>query len=416
MKILMINKFFFIKGGAERYFFELSDILRKHGHEVIPFAMKHPQNEPSEYEPYFADYIEYEGKSTVRKIASSLSVLGRMIFFRQAQKSIEQLILDTKPDIAHLHMIEHQLSPSILVTLKKYNIPVIQTVHQYKLVCPNYRLYNMRTSQICEKCVNSHCLHPVFERCHMDSALAGVMIGLESQIHRWMKIYTKHIDLFHVPSRFMGSKLTEGGIPEEKIQHLFYTLDFEQFKPHIQHKKYFLYYGRLAREKGILTLLKAVRKLNKPDIAFYIVGDGPEMTVLKKYVEDNGLNQVYLTGYKGGDALKEMIDHCMAVVVPSEWYDNSPLVIYEALTKGKPVIVSQMGGMPELVQEGVNGYTFTCGDADGLAQKLKQILDDPEKTQQMGRQSRKLAETWFHPDVHYDKLLILYNHIVSEKK
>ncbi len=416
MKILMINKFFFVKGGAERYFFEISDILRQHGHEIIPFAMKHPQNEPSEYEKYFVEYIEYQGNSVPGKIINSLSVLGRMIYFRQAQKKIEQIILNEKPDIAHLHMIEHQLSPSILVTLKKYNIPVIQTVHQYKLVCPNYRLYNMRTSQICEKCLQSHCLYPVIERCHMDSVLAGGMIGLESQIHRLTKIYTKHIDLFHVPSRFMGSKLIEGGVPKEKIKHLFYTLDFKQFKPHFQHKNYFLYYGRLAREKGILTLLKAVRQLNNLDIAFYIVGDGPERLSLKKYVEENHLSQVHLTGYMGGDELKRMIDNCTAVVVPSEWYDNSPLVIYEALAKGKPVVVSQMGGMPELVQPGINGYTFHCGDVAHLTGKLKRLIDNPQKSAVMGKKARVLAESWFHPDVHYKKMIDFYKDILFKRR
>lgn len=413
MKIIMINKFFFVKGGAERYFFEISDILRQQGHEVIPFAMKHPENEPSQYDRYFVDYVEYQGNSVFSKFTNSLSVLSRMIYSRQAQKKLESLIENEKPDIAHLHMIEHQISPSILVTLKKYNMPIMQTVHQYKLVCPNYRLYNMRTSQVCEKCLKSHCLHPIKERCHMDSALAGAMIGLESQMHRWMRIYSKHIDLFHVPSHFMGSKLHEGGIPKEKIHHLFYTLDFEQFKPHFKGKNYFLYYGRLAREKGILTLFKAIKQLDVSNFEFYIVGDGPEREVLENFIAEHQLKNIRMLGYKGGDELKAIIDDCSAVVVPSEWYDNSPLVIYEAMTKGKPVVVSEMGGMPELIQTEVNGFTFPCGDVDGLAKHLKTMIQNPDQTLAMGKKGRELAEAWFHPDVHYNEIMKLYKSLID---
>lgn len=409
----MINKFYFVKGGAERYFFEISEILRQHGHEVIPFAMQHPDNEETEFDKYFVDYVEYQGSSVFSKLMNSLSVLSRMIYSKQAQKKLEALIENEKPDIAHLHMIEHQISPSILVTLKKYHIPVMQTVHQYKLVCPNYRLYNMRTNQVCEKCLKSHCFHPIVERCHMDSALAGAMIGLESQIHRWLKIYAKHIDLFHVPSHFMGSKLQEGGIPKEKIQHLFYTLDFEQFKPHFEGKKYFLYYGRLAREKGILTLFKAIKQLESTDFDFYIVGDGPEKESLEQYIQENQLHHIHLLGYKGGDALKEIVDHCYGVVVPSEWYDNSPLVIYESMAKGKPVIVSEMGGMPELIQSGVNGFTFPCGDVHTLVQHLKTMIQNPDQTLAMGKKGRDLAEAWFHPDVHYKEMMKLYHNLIS---
>ncbi len=409
MRILMVNKYFFIKGGAERYFFELSNLLINQGHEVLPFAMKHERNELSEYSRFFVDAIDYTSEGSIHNILRSFSTFLRMVWFKQAQKRIEALILETKPDIAHLHMIDHQISPSILPILKKYNIPVIQTVHQYKLICPNYRLYNMRTHQICEKCIGSHAFHPVIERCHMDSVLAGAMIGAESQIHRCMNVYKKYVDIFHVPSHFMGEKLKEGGIPEEKIHHLFYTLDFNKYIPSYRNKSYFLYYGRLAREKGVMCLLKAIREIHNKNIEYYIVGEGPEKTTLESYVHENELHQVRFLGYKSGDALKDIIDNCMGVIIPSEWYDNSPLVIYESMTMGKPVIVSRLGGMPELIQLDKNGFIFDSHDYKMLSQYLDTLICHPQMRKQMGKNARQLAKEMFHPNVHYKEILKIYN-------
>ena len=136
-KILMVNKYYFIKGGSERCLFDLKALLESHGHEVIPFAMADEKNTPSDYNKYFVDAIDYDFKSKFDKILSVPKVFGRMTYSFHAKERIEALLANTKVDIAHLHMIDHQLSPSILHVLKKHDIPVVQTVHQYKLVCPN---------------------------------------------------------------------------------------------------------------------------------------------------------------------------------------------------------------------------------------------------------------------------------------
>lgn len=411
MKILMIDKYYFIKGGAERYAFELSRILEANGHTVVPFAMQHPDNFQTRYARYFVSNIEYNVSSLRQKMALGLKATARMIYSFEAKRKLEALIRDVEPDIAHLHMIEHQLSPSILHTLKKYNIPTIQTVHQYKLVCPNYRLYNPRTRSICLKCVGSHAWHPVFERCHKNSLMASLIISIESAIHRKTKIYERGIDLFHVPSKFMGEKLIEGGIDPQKIRHMFYTIDLRRFKPFYRAGDYILYLGRLSDEKGILTFLQAAKQL--PDVPFFLSGDGPQRSQLEAFVAEHELNNVTFLGMKSGAELESIVKKARVVVVPSEWHDNSPLVIYESFAYGKPVIASRMGGMPELVDHEENGFLFHAGDVKALVNYIQTLWKNPELAEEFGVAARAKAEKQFSPDWHYQNILQWYQELMQ---
>jgi glycosyltransferase involved in cell wall biosynthesis len=400
MKILMVDKYYFIKGGAERYLFELTEVLQANGHTVIPFAMQHPENFATEYEDDFVDNVDYAIDSFWKKAASFLRITGRMIYSLQARERLDRLIARERPEVAHLHMIDHQLSPSILHALKKYKIPVIQTVHQYKLICPNYRLYNPRTAKICEKCLDGNFYHPIIERCHKDSALAGLLIAVESYVHRWMKIYEKNIDVFHVPSRFMSDKMRQAGIAAGKIRHLPYTIKIDKFTPHFKSRPYALYFGRLSDEKGILTLLRAMK--SAADIPLYVVGDGPQEGELKSFVNLKHMKNVSFLGKKSGESLARFVQEARFIVVPSEWYDNSPLVIYESMAYGKPVIAARLGGMPELIIEGETGLLFDAGNTDQLAEKIRFLWDRPALAEQFGRAARAKAEQEFDPAAHYD--------------
>ena len=274
MKILMINKYYFIKGGSERYFFELTKILENNGHQVIPFAMQHPNNFKSEYSEFFVDNIEFNLNSRYEKIKNGVKIANRIIYSVEAKNKVDQLINRVKPDLAHLHMIDHQISPSILHAIKKYDIPVLQTVHQSKLICPNYRMYNWHKKQICEKCLGGHFYHPVIEKCHKDSRIAGLLIAVEAYIHKWIKIYEKNIDIYHVPSRFMGRKFIQAGIDEKKVKHLYYTININDYPPYYEFEDYFVYYGRLEGAKGLMTLLKAMRQIKRSKLL--MIGTGPE--------------------------------------------------------------------------------------------------------------------------------------------
>jgi len=407
----MIDKYYFIKGGAERYLFELSRIMEAHNHRIIPFSMKHPRNVYTPYEDFFVDHMDYDLPSIWIKAVKSPVVFSRMIYSLQARNRLDKLINKTKPDIAHLHMIDHQLSPSILHVLKKYGIPVIQTVHQYKMVCPNYRLYNMRTHKICEKCLDGHYYHPIFERCHKNSSTAGLMLAMETVVHKAMKIYENCINLFHVPSRFMGIKLQENGIDGGKIEHLFYTIELNEYKLSFDSDNYFIYYGRLSNEKGILTLLKAMRNVKTSQL--FIVGDGPQKEELESFAFKHQLRNVRFVGLKGGEELKSLVAHSKFVVVPSEWYDNSPLVIYESFALGKPVIGSALGGIPELVEHENTGLLFRAGDSDMLTEAIQFLLHHPGFIKDYGFNARMKAEKQFNPRFHYREMIKKYRKLLG---
>jgi len=407
LKILMIDKYYFIKGGAERYFFELAKIFESKGHEVIPFSMKHPQNYETSWEKYFVDNIDFNPESKFQKVVTGIRSMVRITYSIQAKKRMERLLDKVKPDVAHLHMIDHQISPSILPVLKSRGIPVIQTVHTYKPVCPSYRLYNMGKNEICEKCLDGNYYHAIIEKCHKGSYAASFMLAFEMYVHKWLGLYTKNIDLYHVPSMFMGQKLVQGGIEKDKIHHLFYTIDLNSYPVRYDSDDYFVYYGRLSAEKGVPVLLKAFSKVKKQKLK--IIGTGPEEKNLKKLSEELGLNKwVEFTGPVYGDELKKIVSGAQFVVVPSEWYDNSPLVMYESLAMGKPVIGSNMGGIPELIKNGEDGYIFEQGNVDELMELLGRMIGDKTHLAALGKAARVKAEKIFDPDMHYNKMISFY--------
>ena len=410
LKILMVDKYYFIKGGAERYYFELKKILEANGHDVIPFSMKHPRNYTTEYNDYFVDNIEFNYTSQVKKAANSLKIAGRIIYSLHAKKQIEALIEKIRPDVAHIHMIDHQISPSILHSLKKYDIPVVQTVHQYKLVCPNYRLYNPRKNEICEKCLTGNVIHPIFQRCHKNSAFAGSIIAIEALVHKYLKVF-QNVDIFHVPSNFMKKKLLEGGIEEDKITKLYYTINLDEYPFTPNYQDYFVYYGRLAEEKGILTLLTAMKSISESNL--YIVGEGPQKEILESFCRNNSLKNVKFLGLKNGPELNSIISNSRFVVVPSEWYDNSPLVIYESFSMGKPVIGSDIGGISELIDHGKNGLLFEAGNANDLAESIQMLLNGSDLIQQFGVNARQKAEREFSPSGHYEQILAIYHELLN---
>jgi glycosyltransferase involved in cell wall biosynthesis len=415
VKILMINKFFFIKGGAERYYFELKSILESRGHEVIPFSMKHPKNEASKYAEFFMEYIDFNPRSFFSKISTGFRSIGRILYSWQAQKRIKRLIQETQPDIAHLHMIDHQISPSILPVLHRAKIPVIQTVHTYKHVCPSYRLYHMTRGEICEKCLDGAYYRALTERCHRGSFLSTLLLVIEMTLHRRLKLYEKFIDLFIPPSHFMGRMLVRGGFDPSKIRQLFYTIQIDSFPHGLQEDDYFVFYGRLSEEKGLLTLLEAMQGVDNGYLK--IIGEGPMKAELDRTIQKSEIgDRVILTGAMGGEELKQAVARSQFVVVPSEWYENSPLVIYESFAMGKPVIGADIGGISELVEDGIHGLLFRAGDSEVLRAAIKKLLSDSTLRKQMGSAARQRAEALFDPEVHYQEMIGIMRHEISKKR
>ena len=235
----------------------------------------------------------------------------------------------------------------------------------------------------------------------------------EMTIHRVLGFYDRYVNRFLVPSHFMGKKMIQGGISPHQITHLFYTIDVDKYPHSYQSGDYFLYFGRLSAEKGLFTLLKAIQGTGAN---LKIAGEGPEKQALEDYANKLRTENVEFTGIIEGEALWRLILNAQFVVVPSEWYENSPLVIYESLVMGKPVIGARIGGIPELIEHGVDGYLYQAENAGELRQCIQKLMNQKKKLKTMGKAGREKALKMFNPDAHYEALMKVYRHEINRNQ
>jgi glycosyltransferase involved in cell wall biosynthesis len=323
MKILMVNKFFYQRGGSEAYMLDLSDLLKKQGHQVIEFSMEDEKNEPSQYSQYFVANIDFAKQEGILK---DIKKALQAIFSFEAQAKLEQLIIKEKPDIAHLHNFSFQLTPSVIIALKKHKIPIIWTLHDYKLICPNFRLFTK--GKVCERCKKHKYYNGFFYKCLNDSWAMSLVAMLEMYWHKFfLKSYDK-VDLFISPSKFLAQKIKDWGISPNKIKQVYNFIDYQKMNQEIELGKGLLYFGRLTAEKGIMTLVKAMAKL--PEMQLKIIGDGPQKNEIKNFIRDKRLKNIELIGHQKSQQLYEYVKRARVVIVPSIWYENNPIAILEA--------------------------------------------------------------------------------------
>lgn len=408
MKILMVNKFFYIKGGSETYYFALKQLLEAKGHTVIDFSMKDEKNFDSPYLEYFVESVDYNGEMSKKQ---QLKAARNIIYSTEAKRKLEKLIQDTQPDIAHLHIFQHQLSPSILDVLKKYDIPTVYTAHDLKMLCLNYVM--MTHGQLCEKCKNGHYLNCLKQKCVKNSILKSSINVLEGYLHKWKRSYDT-IDVIMTPSLFYRKKFMDFGISKERVHHLSNFLDREcpEVEPAKDKEQYFLYFGRLSVEKGVLTLIKAVENTKN---LLYIVGKGPCLQEIEQYLKEHNMTNVKLLGFKSGKELINVVGNARAVILPSEWYENGPYSAIESLQLGRPVIGSELGGIPELIDG--NGKVFHHGDVEELRQILEQFPKPgtPDYQQYCMRSEEIFAENYM-AESHYEKLLLMYEKAIQKHR
>lgn len=408
MKILMVNSFNYARGGAERCFLDLSALLTAKGHEVIPFCMDHPNNLPSEYAGYFVSYMDFPTELGRSGLRPKLSVAERIIYSREARSKMEQLVADTQPDLVHIHGFIHEMSTSILPPLKKAGLPVIQTLHDYKIVCPNTTFVSHE--QVCESCQGHRYYNVVRKRCKRGSLPASLLAGAEMYFHEVLGLYEPNVDLFISPSEFLSRKVREHGVttPVEVIPNFInpYT-----FRPHYEKENYIIYVGRLVRPKGILTLLAAMRHLES-DVQLRIAGSGELEDELRAYVAEHDLNVVF-TGHLNTADLTHLMQRALFTVVPSEWYENYSMTVIESLACGTPVVGASIGGIPEQVRNGWNGMLFPSGDAQGLATAMQTMLANRQAIVQMGRNGRSQVDSINGPAAHYEQTMAVYERVLA---
>ncbi|MBX3415578.1 MAG: glycosyltransferase family 4 protein [Pirellulales bacterium] len=400
--ILNASQNFYVRGGSDRYFFVLSELLQQHGHRVIPFSSRQPKDEPSEWSRYFPAGVDFQ-KPGPRDIA-------RFLYSRPAKRALRRLLADEKIDLAHLHIYYGQLTGSILAPLDDTGVPIVQTLHDFKLVCPVYSL--LSHGKICEACEGKHFYRAVTNRCNRGSLTRSALSAAETYLTHWLGA-ERRIDQFITVSDFQRRKCIELGVPAEKMTTVRNFADPAQFEPATGRGGYLLYFGRVEQLKGIFTLLAAAEQVR--DVPLWIVGTGDADAQVAEIVKSRGLNHVRLLGFRGGAELHETIRGSIATILPSEGYDNCPMSVLESLALSRPVIGSRIGGIPELVEHERDGLLVTPGNADDLAAQMRRLARDPAEAVEMGIAGRQKIETQFNPEIHYQQVAEVYRRVLAAR-
>ena len=393
MKILMVNKFLYPNGGSETYIFKLGEQLQKKGHEVQYFGMEHAGRiVGNRLECYTSDMDFHAGG------VGKLLYPFRIIYSGEAKRKMRRVLEDFRPDVVHLNNINFQLTPSIIYAVRAFEkkrgkrIKIVYTAHDYQWVCPNHMMRIPATGQICFACRGGDFKQCSKNRCIHDSRVKSLIGTIEAGFYAMRKTYGM-VDVIICPSEFMKKQLDTDPLLAEKtvMMHNFIDKDTAVAgKTHGKKKKrrekaevfgtaadgerpagdYVLYFGRYAEEKGTLTLLEACRAL--PEIPFVFAGTGP----LEGRV--NQAPNVENRGFVAGEELRRLIAQARFSVYPSEWYENCPFSVMESQMYGTPVLASDLGGAPELVQPGRTGDLFRGGDVQELTEHIKELWEDPE--------------------------------------
>lgn len=407
MRILIANKYLYPRGGDCLYTLRLMDLLKSNGHEVIPFSMSHPENIKTGFEKYFVPYIDFREELGNFGLNSAIKVSSRSVINKQAAVLMERIILDHEPDIVHLNNIHHQLTPSILEPVAKYNIPIVWTLHDYILTCPNHN--HLRSGSICIKCADGNNAHALIRRCKKGSFGASLLAALESTYYNPEKLGSM-VNKFICPSRFMVDFLIDSGFPPGRVTNI------PNFLPSIKSESrgqdYFLYFGRLSVEKGINVLLDAMSLLKRGKLI--IAGEGPDGERLRYRAENLGLDNIEFVGRKTPESIIELLSGCLAVIMPSICWENLPYSVMESMAAGKPVIGSRIGGIPEMVEHGQNGLLFEPGDAVQLADSMALLCADNKLASKMGEAGKQKVADLYSPENHYKALMSLYAHAMGE--
>ena len=428
MKIILVNYRYFISGGPERYYFNIKEILERNGHEVIPFSVKSSRNVPNDYEKYFLDIVDDEvyfaqaKKKTPKMILKSFT---RMFYSFEAKKKMKQLISDTKPDLVYIMQMHNKISPSIVDAAREMNVPVIHRISDFQYMCPNALFYNDRIG-VCEDCLKGKRMSCVKYKCVLNSPVYSGIKMMAKWMHDIMKVH-RRIDAFVVPSEFTLGRLHEYGIPMEKLNHIPTFFNLKEVNPEVEYKPFVLFVGRIEKQKGLMSLVKAFETIPYELKIIGFSNDGFE-DELKQYLGrpiNGDLNvkettaygkngNIHFLGRKKFEDIVPYLKSCMCTVVPSEWYDNFPNVVLESYAYKKAVIATDFGSLQYMVDEGNTGMKFRYADLDDLRRCVSYMIEHLEASKTMGENAYHLIETKYSPESHYNKLIGLMNKVIGK--
>ena len=368
MKILLINKFLYPNGGSETYIFKLGEYLKSHGHEVQYFGMEHEGRiVGNRVEAYTSD-MDFHGGSYLSKLTYPI----KTIYSREARKKLRLVLQDFEPDLCHINNFNYQLTPSIILEIKKWRkasgkkCKIFYTAHDYQLVCPNHMCRDLKTGANCEKCLGGKFINCTKNKCIHGSFAKSVIGSAEAYFWKSKKVY-KNFDKVICCSNFMKEKLDSNPIFAKKTVALHNFVE-KPVSKEVEKQNYVLYFGRFSEEKGVKTLIEVAKTL--PDIKFIFAGNGPLEEML------NDIPNINNVGFQTGDNLEKLIRQARVTVYPAEWYENCPFSVIESQMYLTPVIGADIGGVPELIKNGETGELFESGNADMLKEKILFFFSD----------------------------------------
>jgi glycosyltransferase involved in cell wall biosynthesis len=390
VKIVLVHNTYLEQGGEDVVYWQERNLLRDAGHEVL------------EYQRFNNEMQEY---STVRR----LTLIGRIVWAPDSHRDFSQLLQQHRPDIVHVHNTFPLISPSILWACHEQQVPVVHTLHNYRLLCPGANF--IRDGKPCEDCTQGSLWQSVAHGCYRDSRTQTAAVALMLSVHRARKTWTRAVDYYVALTEFARRKFVTNGIPAERI-----TVKPNCVDPDPGQRSgegsYALFVGRVSEQKGAYTLLRAWRRLPK-NITLQVIGDGPARRELEAEAASQGLSNVTFMGRLPRERVISAMKGARFVVFPSQLYENLPLTILEAFACGVPVLASKLGAMSEVVEEGRTGLFFQAGDAEGMARVVKRAWEQPEYMARLGENARKEYESKYTAATNYQHLMQIYHHVIN---
>ena len=397
----MVNKFLYPRGGSESYMLYLAEHLKKLGHEVEYFGMYDEKNTVKNSAEKYTQNMDFHSKGAERFLYPF-----KIIYSFEAKRKLMQVIDEFKPDIVHLNNINFQLTPSVIYAAKKKGVPVVQTVHDYQMICPNHLLYNFDKNEICEKCLDGSYTNCIKNKCIHNSRVKSIIGAIEAGLYSVLGTYKK-VDLYITPSYFLEKKLLSAKtLYKGKTKTIHNFINKNDFNcENKSNKDYIAFAGRLSKEKGVELLAKTAKLL--PEYTFMVAGDGPDKNLLEN------IENVKLVGFLSGEKLVDFMSSAKVIVVPSIWYENCPLSILEAQCMGVPVITMNNGGMAELIKDGVTGILFDEPSPEAMATALKRALENEEYYNTLKRECKKGTESILSVEEYADILIKEYERLIA---
>ena len=387
MKILLVHNHYQQPGGEDAVFWAEVELLRNRGHEVITFVENNAR---------------LNGMNPMKAATNA-------IWSRESLVRLRTIIQEHRPDVAHFHNTFLMISPAAYYACKEAGVPVVQTLHNYRLICPGALL--MRNGRVCEDCIGTAVPWPgVVHGCWRGSKAQTGVVAAMLAVHRLLGTWSDKVDLYIALTEFARQKFIEGGLPAEKIV---VKPNFVHPDPGLgEHRGDFaLFVGRLSQEKGVRTLLAAWRKLK--GIPLKIAGDGPLMEEVQGVIVREGLDDVELLGRQSRAEVLKLMQQAQVLVFPSEWYEGFPMTLAEAFACGLPVVASRLGAMAEIVEDRRTGLLFEPGDAEDLAAKVEWAWSHPRKMAEMGREARQEYERKYTAERNYEMSMEIYRQAIQ---